>query len=73
MDRDTGSNITGVAIIAQNIIEVTGDHGENGMIIEDIIIVHTEKVTITDKVEVFTSSLKMKTGLLYSQLEDNYL
>lgn len=60
-----------VGIINQNITEVIGVHGENLMTIEDIIIVHTKEVIITDKMEVSILNLKTKMVDLFSLLEDN--
>ena len=71
MGRGTDSNIMDAGITNPAIIAVTGVHGENGMIIEDIIIVRMKKVGITDKTIVFISSLKLKTADLYSPLGDN--
>ena len=71
MDRGTDTIIMVVVIITPSITEDTGDHGENGMIIEDITVNHIEMVTITEKTEVFILSLKMKTVGLYFLSDSN--
>ena len=73
MDRGIVTIIVVIANIAQNIIVVTGVHGNNGMTTEGTTIVITEMVVITKKMEVCISNLKMKTDVLYSQLGDSLL